>query len=609
MFKKLLVKLAFFGNNLFKRVLTSDKLMSKRIMIVRKEKCNPESCGGYLCMRVSPSNRAGKDAIVKSSDGKVEVNEEVISDVDRIAANKCPFEALTMVKLPEELKSDPIHRFGKNGFSLYQLPIPMFGKVVGIVGRNGIGKSTALQVLAGLLKPNLGKIDFEASYRDLITRYRGSEAQIFFEKLEKGEIKVAYKPQQVDNIAQQFSGTVRELLSKVDEINGFEKITSILDLTKFLERDVKHLSGGELQRVAIAATVLKKANLYLFDEPTSYLDIKQRLKISKFIQSLANDDTAVLVIEHDLIILDAMTDLVHLMYGRAGAYGVVSYPYSTKAGINTYLEGYLREENIRFRDKPIFFEKRPPITTQAKEELTSWESFEKKFGEFELTSDSGVLEQKDVVGVVGENGIGKTSFVKMLAGIDNEKLSDLTISYKPQYLEKDDELVITHLTNSKALNYEQQLITPLELKDLYQKTLNQLSGGELQRVAIAICLAQDADLYLLDEPSAYLDVEQRLLISKVISDMMQSRGKASLIVDHDLLFIDYLSQKLLVFEGEPAIKGHATGPYAMEKGMNKFLEDVKITFRRDEESGRPRVNKEDSQKDREQKKSGKLYYS
>ncbi len=585
--------------------------MAKRIMIVHKDKCNPIACGDYLCIRVSPSNRAGKAAIVKSADGKVEVNEDLISDIDRIAANKCPFHALEMVRLPDELDEDPIHRYGKNGFALYHIPIPVFGKVVGIIGRNGIGKSTALQIIAGLLKPNLGVFNHEADYKDLVSRFRGTEAQSFFEKLNNGEIKVAYKPQQVDLIPKQFSGTVRSLLESVDEKGDLLRIADVLELNNFLDRDISNISGGELQRVAIAATVLKKANLYLFDEPTSYLDVKQRLKISKFIRSLASPDTGVVVIEHDLIILDAVADLVHLMYGKPGAYGIVSHPHSTKAGINIYLRGYVREENIRFRDKPIVFDNKPPVSVSNSEVLTSWDSFEASFGDFSLSADSGVIYKRDVIGVLGENGIGKTSFVKLLAGVgsDDHKLKDLVISYKPQYLEKSSELVVSFLQSAGALDFEQQLIVPLELKPLFEKSLDQLSGGELQRVFIAAALARDADIYLLDEPSAYLDVEQRLIVSKIISEMMFNRGKAALIVDHDLLFIDYLSNKLLVFDGVPAVKGHVAGPFEMADGMNRFLSDLEITFRRDPESGRPRVNKLDSRKDKEQKASGKLYYS
>jgi ATP-binding cassette subfamily E protein 1 len=140
------------------------------------------------------------------------------------------------------------------------------------------------------------------------------------------------------------------------------------------------------------------------------------------------------------------------------------------------------------------------------------------------------------------------------------------------------------------------------------RKLNELSGGELQRVAIAHCLSQDADIILMDEPSAYLDVEQRLIVSKVIKEMMATTGKSAIIVDHDLLFIDYLSDKLIVFDGEPAIRGLANPPMSMDEGMKKFLSELNITFRRDEENYRPRINKEDSQKDREQKSSGKLYY-
>lgn len=587
--------------------------MAKRIMIVHKEKCNPVACGDYLCMRVAPSNRAGKDGIVKSDDGKVEVNEEVISDVDRIAANKCPFGALMMVNLPEALDEDPIHRYGKNGFALFQLPIPLFGKTVGLVGRNGIGKSTALHILAGLFPPNLGQEEKSLNdtelYKKLIERYKGSEAQVFFEKLQNKEIKASFKPQHVEQIAESFKGTVTELLEKVNERDLLDTVVEELELRKILNRDISHLSGGELQRVAIAATVLKDANFYLFDEPTSYLDIKQRLRVSKFIKSLATPETAVMVIEHDLIILDAMTDLIHILYGKEGAYGVVSHPQTTKAGINTYLEGYLREENIRFRDKPIHFEKRPPKEISQREELTAWDSFTHSFGNFTLTAEAGKIDKHDLIGVLGENGIGKTSFVKLLAGVEDgeQSLAELGIAYKPQYLEKNDELVITYL--KEALKYEQQLIKPLAIKPLLEKTLSQLSGGELQRVAIAKCLSSQAELYLLDEPSAYLDVEQRLLISKVIAEMMFSTGKAAIVVDHDLLFLDYLSEKLLVFGGEPAMSGNATGPYPMEEGMNCFLDDVNITFRRDEHSGRPRVNKEGSQKDVDQKNTGKLYYA
>jgi ATP-binding cassette, sub-family E, member 1 len=583
----------------------------KRIMVVNKERCNPISCGGYLCIKVSPSNRMGKEAIVISSDGKVEVNEDVISDADIIAAHKCPFNALEMVKLPVELKKEPVHRYGKNGFSLYSLPVPMFGKVVGIIGKNGIGKSTAVKILAGLLQPNFGKNE-EFSHDKLIDYFKGTEAQIFFEKKKKNEIKVSYKPQAVDLIPKQYDGKVVDLLKKIDEKNLFDKVVQELSLKNFLDNKLSEISGGELQRVAIAATVMKKANVYIFDEPTSYLDIKQRIKVSKFIRSLANEETAVMVIEHDLIILDYMTDLIHLMYGKEDAYGIVSMVKTTKAGINIYLEGYMKDENMRFRDKKITFFT-PPIDDVEKTGnlITSWSNVEKQLGKFSLTTNEGEIKEYDAIGILGENGTGKTSFAKILAGVDKPDKGTIEkeckVSYKPQYLEGNDELVMVVLREAIE-KYKTQLIGPLNLEMLFMKKLSELSGGQLQRVAIAHCLSKEADLFLLDEPSAYLDVEQRLIISKVIKDVIDLRGKPIIIVDHDLLFLDYISKKIMVFEGEPAINGKATGPFEMQDGMNRFLSELKMTMRRDPENHRPRINKEGSQKDREQKEENKYYY-
>jgi ATP-binding cassette subfamily E protein 1 len=583
-----------------------------RIAVIEKEKCNPHGCGNFLCIRLCPVNRTGQECIVEGEDKKPKIDETICTGCG-ICQNRCPFEAISIINLPEELDKDPIHQYGENGFHLWSLPTPIFGKVVGIVGRNGIGKSTAIKILASVLKPNLGKIEGEANYNDLIAYFKGTEAQGFFEKLKGGEIKVSYKPQQVDLIPKAEKGKVRDLLKKVDEKKELDKIAKLLEIDKILDNDIKKISGGELQRVAIAAAVLKKANLYIFDEPTSYLDIKQRIKVSKFIRDLADEDTAVLVVEHDLIILDYMTDMVHLMYGKPAVYGIVSLPRTTKAGINVYLSGFIKEENIRFRDYAIKFEEKPPIKTKEAKLITSWNDIGKKLGKFQLKANEGSVHKNDIIGILGENGIGKTSFVKILAdedkpdkGVVDKKVK---VSYKPQYLEADSDEIVMIVLKDAIKKYTNQVVNPLEIKPLFTKKLKQLSGGELQRVAIANALSKDADLFLLDEPSAYLDIEQRLIVSKVIRNLMEEKGKSALVVDHDLLFLDYLSRKLMVFEGEPAVKGEVKGPFAMEEGMTMFLKDLDITFRRDEENKRPRANKPDSVKDREQKSKGKYYYS
>ena len=583
-----------------------------RIAIVEEEKCHPDKCGNYLCARLCPVNRMGEDCItVNETNKKAFISADLCTGCG-ICPKRCPFGAIHIINLPEELASQPIHTYGANGFHLYSLPIPVFGKVIGIIGRNGIGKSTAIKILAGMLKPNFGK-DKEATYDDLIQFFKGTEAQLYFEKVKKGEIKVAYKPQQVDMLPAITKGTVQELLKKVDEKGQYEHIIQELDLKNILERTLEQLSGGELQRFAIAATVLKKANLYIFDEPTSFLDIKQRLRIGKFIKSLATEDTGVLVIEHDMIILDFMADLVHIMYGEEACYGIVSNVKATKNGINAYLEGYLRDDNMRFRDHPIVFQQKPPIQKRVGSEIVSWQGLKKTLGSFSLQAEEGTIHRAEVIGILGENGIGKTSFVKMLAGVikadEGESTGKVTVAYKPQYIDTTSEEQVQNLLGEAIVKYEIQLIKPLKLKDLFEKRVCDLSGGELQRVAIAITLQKDADLYLLDEPSAYLDVEQRLIVSKVIRDLMEQKGKAALVVDHDLLFVDYLSQKLIVVDGEPALRGSVMGPFSMDDGMNRFLGDIDMTFRRDHDSNMPRANKLGSQMDREQKAQKRLYYS
>jgi ATP-binding cassette subfamily E protein 1 len=584
-----------------------------RIAVIEKEKCNPVGCGNFLCMRLCPVNRMGEECIVKGSDNKPVIDEALCTGCG-ICPNRCPFEAISIINLPEELKQSPIHQYGKNGFHLYSLPTPLFGKVVGIIGKNGIGKSTAVKILAGVLKPNLGNLDTkETDYSNLIEFFKGTEAQLFFEKVRDKKIKISYKPQQVDLIPKTQKGKVRTLLKGVDEKCMLDEIAKKLELEKILDIDISKVSGGELQRIAIAAAVLKKANVYFFDEPTSYLDIKQRIKVSQFIRSLADNNTAVMVVEHDLIILDYMTDLVHLMYGKPSCYGIVSQPKSTKAGINIYLSGYLKEENVRFRDYHIKFESRPPAKLKKGEALTSWHNIEKKLGRFQLKAGQGEIQLHKVIGILGENGIGKTSFVKILASVikpDKGSIDkNIKVSYKPQYLDATSDDLVMNVLSDAIKKYDVQLIRPLEIKPLFLKKLNELSGGELQRVAITLCLSQDADLYLLDEPSAYLDVEQRLTVSRVIRDIIEHHGKSALVVDHDLLFIDYLSENLVVFEGEPAVRGEVRGPFSMEEGMNLFLKDLKISMRRDPESWRPRVNKQDSVLDRKQKSENKLYYT
>jgi ATP-binding cassette, sub-family E, member 1 len=193
--------------------------------------------------------------------------------------------------------------------------------------------------------------------------------------------------------------------------------------------------------------------------------------------------------------------------------------------------------------------------------------------------------------------------------------SSLKISYKPQYISPDFTGTVRDFFERDAQQlftssfYKSELFQPFRLKYLLDKQINTLSGGELQRVAIANSLVQEADIYLVDEPSAYLDSEQRMITSRSIRRIIEKTGKSAMIVDHDVYFIDMISDALTVFDGTPGKSGSAHGPYSLHEGMNKFLKNVDITFRRDEETHRPRVNKPDSYMDRSQRNNGEYYYS
>ena len=408
-------------------------------------------------------------------------------------------------------------------------------------------------------------------------------------------------------VNQAFSGTVEELLRKVDERRKLNSITSSLNMN-FMKKKLTQLSGGELQKVAIAATLAKEADVYFFDEPGSFLDIFERLRVSRVIKQFA---PRVFVVEHDLVMLDYLVDEVHVTYGKSGSYGVVSLRKGVRIGINEFLDGYLKSENMRIRSEPLKFTHTSSASGSG--ELVSFSDLSVKLGDFELNVGAGKIREKEIVGVVGRNALGKTTFIKALAGEikpEGTVSRELRISYKPQYVEAPKKTVgdlFARIETSPETNLNRDIFAPLDLVHLQDRQADKLSGGELQRVAVGLCLAKDADLYLLDEPSAFLDSEQRVKVAKLLRRLMQNLGKSAVVVEHDLMFLDYLSDRLIVFSGEPGASGETSGPMEVVKGMNMFLESVDITLRRDQESRRPRVNKPESQKDREQR-SKKQYY-
>jgi len=555
-----------------------------RIAVLLRDRCKSKRCA-IECIKYCPRVRAGDETIVMGEDNKPIISEDLCVGCG-ICINKCPYDAIKIIGLAEELKTDLVHQFGKNGFRLYRLSIPKKGSCIGILGQNGIGKTTAIKILSGQIKPNLGDYEDEPTWDDILEYYSGTELYEHFRGLSDNKITCVLKPQYVDKLPKTLEGKIGDILKKGDNSGNFDTVVEKLGIENILDKEIQKgtISGGELQLVSVAAA------------------------------------------EHDLAVLDFQCDNVHIMYGTEGAYGVVTFPRSVRHAINTYLSGYLKEENIRFGEK-IEFSARPPKQRQGMRILVSYDNLTKSFKDFNLDVEKGIIRHGELVGIVGPNAIGKTTFVKMLAGVikptEGTIEYDLKVSYKPQYISPEYEGTLRDFFEKSSQKlftssfFKAEVYEPLHLKYLLDRQLETLSGGELQRVAsggelqrvaIASCLVKDADIFLIDEPSAYLDSEQRMVVSRMLRRVMEKSGKSAMIVDHDVYFIDMVSDALIVFDGESGKHGKAQGPYSLHEGMNRFLKDVDITFRRDEDTQRPRVNKPDSFMDRKQKQSGEYYY-
>lgn len=644
---------------------SSNDAQAKRCVVIDQEKVKPNSEAFRYFQR--NAGGCGKTCIQISSNKRVVVSEDACA-VCLNRCKQCPGDAVSVVKLPTNLTTNVIHRYGPNAFKLHGLPVPRPGHVLGLLGTNGVGKSTALKILSGRIKPNMGDLDSRPDWTSIVAHFRGSDLQNYFQRVVENRLKTVMKPQLESGFVKRLRGkTVRTLMEERDERHMMIRYANDLDLTHLLDRNVEDLSGGELQRFAIACTMCRDADVYMFDEVTSFLDMKQRLQVAKLIRSLVHeketsvvewpdDELAaskkyVIVVEHDLTVLDTMSDYVQCLYGSPGAYGVVTARSRVKNGINQFLAGYIVADNMRFRDHPLTFEVSHSdymVNTDEEEDsknvtaggnskvgvftypdMSHTKKSENEKGEvtseFLLHVESGSFQDGECIALMGENGTGKTTFMEMLAGVTNDKsdfevdvgLGSFGVSYKKQGLNPKlrcfkgtvQELLEKEINAALADHQFRQLVMkPLRLDAMMDLTVASLSGGEMQKVSIALCLGTSAMVYLIDEPSAALDCEQRISAAKVMKRwVVHHLGRTLFLVEHDFVMAAAMADRVIVYEGTPGVECTARAPVSVAGGFNRFLKALNLTFRRDPANFRPRVNKPGSRIDKQQKAKGEYY--
>lgn len=613
---------------------------SSRIAIVDQAKCKPNKCKKE-CISFCPPQSGGKEVIkivdiedmglakqpvVKSNDKK-KIAQIVESQCIgcNICVRKCPFDAIKIVNLPSENKNDIVHRYLPNGFRLYKLPILKTNSIIGILGENGVGKTTLINILSKQIIPNFEQGE-QPDTKKILSKFRGTVFFDYLKDLYSNNLTISIKSQKIKD--QMLNTTVRNyFLTHKINLENYSDILTDLEITHLLDNSMTNLSGGELQRVLCCKTICSNADVYVFDEPSNYLDIKQRLAVTKLIRKLSDPKKYVIVIDHDLSMLDYMADEIFIIYGKPGAFGIVSNPMTTLNGINVYLDGYIPGENVRFR--PDEFNLKTTQELDASTHILSKSNPIKYLGgtveypNYKLNIPDAEISLTDGINVIlGPNGTGKTTFIKYLA-----KTLDIGISYKEQTLSIEkyknknngeypsvNELLYQQIQSSYTdQKFISEVVRPLDIGDIQDRKINELSGGELQRVLVILCLGTPASIYLIDEPSANLDIEKRICMIKVIKRHILNNHKCGFIIEHDIMmavsFAQEVTSKILLVESNivDGVKQSTVSDYMnFADGINNFLNTLNITMRLSGHN-RPRINKNNSQLDKEQRELGKYY--
>ena len=483
---------------------------------------------------------------------------------------------------------------------------------IGVVGPNGMGKSTLLKIMAGLEEVSNGEARLTPGYTVGILQQEPplEEDKTVIENVRLAFGDVLAKVERFNEIGAEMAdpdadfdalmAEMGELQDAIDAADGWDidsKLGQAMDALQLPEADtpVSVLSGGERRRVALCRLLLEAPDLLLLDEPTNHLDAESVLWLEHFLQ---NYQGAVLAVTHDRYFLDNVAgwicevDRGHL-YPYKGNYStyletkaariaaqgqrderlakrmkdelewVRSSPKARQAKNKARLERYEQmEAEARSSQKLDYTSIRIPVGPRLGSKVLVAEHLHKAYGERVLIDDlSFILPRNGIVGVIGPNGVGKTTLFKCITGQEELTSGSLEVgeTVKISYVDQnraglDPEKNLWECV-SDGLDFipvgevevpSRAYVASFGFKGSdQQKRAGVLSGGERNRLNLALTLKQGGNLLLLDEPTNDLDVET---LSALESALLEFPG-CSVVISHDRMFLDRVATHILAWEG------------------------------------------------------------
>ncbi|MBD1398747.1 ABC-F family ATP-binding cassette domain-containing protein [Pontibacter sp. JH31] len=484
------------------------------------------------------------------------------------------------------------------------------GQRVALVGVNGSGKTTLLNVLAGKLPPDEGSVSVR---KEVSIGFLGQNPE-FDEELTvqqtifsgQGEVLDTIREYEVAISHPETSAEkMQHLMERMDELQAWDfeiKVKQILSKLGIhnLEQQIKHLSGGQRKRVAMARVLIEEPTMLILDEPTNHLDLDT---IEWLEGLLSTQNTTILMVTHDRYFLDKVaTEIAELDNGELYTYkGNYSYFVEKKASREEMAAAETEKARNLMRKELDWIRRQPKARgTKAKYRVDAFEELKEKaakktaapqlelsvkttrqggkiievdhisksFGNKKIVDDfSYVFKKKDRIGIVGPNGAGKSTFLNMLTGklqpdsgtIDAGQTTVFGYYTQDELTFKDDQRVIdivkeiaevVEMANGEVITAS-QFLQHFQFAPAQQYTfVSKLSGGEKRRLQLLRVLIKNPNFLILDEPTNDLDI----ITLNILEDFLLNFGGCMLMVSHDRYFMDRLVDHLFVFEGEGKIR-------------------------------------------------------